>query len=244
MNESNAHGAIRNVFFSGVRLAIGTLATICTSAMMARTLGPSNAGLYSYAMWLVGTLGVLANIGLPVALTKYVSEYIGRGDTVTAARLAKRLLLTQLWVAAGISGLALCFVVLRTPYRAMIPVVSLMILVQALQQGLLAGLAGIQRFDRIAEVSLYTALAQVGAVGVATLLHSGVLGMLAATVLGLLIGTWAAYKPVRSLLLGLASGQSVHPVPSKDLLVQVRKFCFTISYILLLDSIVWQRSEV
>src|SRR5271167_1640057 len=114
MSSHISHKALRNIFFSAIRLAIAAGGTIFTSAIIARTLGPGNMGVYGYAMWLVGTLGVLANIGLPAAITKYVSEFIGRGDTATAARLGKRLLLTQLAVAAGVSGLTACFVLLKT----------------------------------------------------------------------------------------------------------------------------------
>src|SRR6476661_4316800 len=190
MSSETTNKAIRNVFFSGIRLAIGVIATVCTSAILARTLGPTNTGLYGYAMWLVGTLGVLANLGLPVALTKFVSEYMGRGDSATAARLCKRLLMTQLAVACGVSVLTACGVIFKTPYRNILLLAASMVLFQALQQGLFAALAGLQKFDKIAMVSLYVALAQVISVGIAALLHASVLGMLWATLVGLAIATW------------------------------------------------------
>jgi O-antigen/teichoic acid export membrane protein len=244
MSPDIANKALRNIFFSGVRLAVSAGATICVSAILARTLGPGNMGVYSYAMWLVGTLGVLANVGLPTALTKYVSECIGRGDTATAARLGKRLLLTQLAIAAGVSILTACFWFLKTPYRSIVLVAAVMILLQALQQGLLAALAGIQRFDRIALISLYVALAQVASVGIAAALKSGVMGMLWATLAGLGLGTWLSYRAVDRLLLSLAATPSPALPETPDIFRRIRKFSITISYVLLLDTIVWQRSEV
>src|SRR5450432_2533170 len=230
MNSNSTNKAVRNVFFSGVRLAFGVLATICTSAILARTLGPGNMGVYSYAMWLVGTLGILANIGLPAALTKFVSEYMGRGDGAMAARLGKRLLLTQLLVALGVSAVTACFVLLKTPYRNLIVLAAVMVLLQALQQGLLAALAGVQRFDRIAVVSLYVAASQVAAVGIAAFLDAGVIGMLWATLVGLAVGTLLAYQAVNTLLLKLAA-HPTSPVPEMaDLYSQIRKFSLTISY--------------
>jgi O-antigen/teichoic acid export membrane protein len=201
-------------------------------------------GVYSYAMWIVGTLGILANIGLPAALTKYVSEFMGSGDSATAVRIGKRLLRTQLIVAVSVAGLTASLWFFKTPYRSIIVLAAVMILLQALQQGLLATLAGVQRFDRIAWISLYAALAQVASVGIAALLHSGVMGMLWATLAGLTLGTWLSYLAVDRLLLKLPVRPSLTVIETRDIFARIRKFSITISYILLLDTIVWQRSEV
>lgn len=239
-----ANSPLRNVLFSGARLVVSAGATICVSAIMARTLGPQNMGVYSYAMWIVGTLGILANIGLPAALTKYVAEFMGSGDTASAVRIGKRLLLTQLIVGMGVAALTACLWFFKTPYRSIIVLAAVMILLQALQQGLLAALAGIQRFDRIAWISLYAAVAQVASVGIAALLHAGVMGMLWATLAGLALGTWLSYHAVDKLLLTLPAAATLSGPETQDIFRRIRKFSITISYILLLDTIVWQRSEV
>jgi O-antigen/teichoic acid export membrane protein len=238
------HSPLKNVLFSGARLVVSAGATICVSAIMARTLGPQNMGVYSYAMWIVGTLGILANIGLPAALTKYVSEFMGSGDTSTAVRIGKRLLRIQLIVGLAVAGLTACLWFFHTPYRSIIILAAVMILLQALQQGFLAALAGVQRFDRIAWISLYAAIAQVASVGIAALLHAGVIGMLWATLAGLTLGTWLAYLAVNRLLLTLPVTPSLSAPATRDVFLRIRKFSITISYILLLDTIVWQRSEV
>jgi O-antigen/teichoic acid export membrane protein len=243
MNAEGSQKALRNILFAGFRLVVSAGATIVVSAILARTLGPEHMGVYSYAMWLVGTLGVLANIGLPAALTKYVSEHLGRGDTATAVRIGKRLLLVQLGIAVGVCGLTACCCFFKSPYRAVILIAAVMILFQALQQGLLATLAGIQRFDQIALISLYVALAQVGSVSIAALLHAGVIGMLWATLSGLGLGTWLSYRAVDKLLLKIPAAPS-HPPETPDVFARVRRFSLIVSYVLLLDTIVWQRSEV
>lgn len=243
-NQHVKNSPLRNILFSGSRLIVGAGGTICVSAIMARTLGPQNMGVYSYAMWIVGTLGILANVGLPAALTKYVSEFMGSGDNATAVRVGKRLLRTQLIVALIVAGLAACLWFFRTPYRNIVLLAAVMILLQALQQGLLACLAGVQRFDRIAWISLYAALAQVASVGGAAILHSGVMGMLWATLAGLAVGTWLSYRAVDKLLLNQSAASSLSIPETQDIFVRIRKFSITISYILLVDTIVWQRSEV
>jgi O-antigen/teichoic acid export membrane protein len=245
-------GPVRNILFSGARLVIGATSSVCVSAIMARTLGPQNLGVYSYAIWIVGTLGILANVGLPHALTKYVSEFMGSGDTATAVRICKRLLRTQLIAAVSVAALTASFWFLKTPYRSIIVLSAVMILLQALQQGLIAALAGVQRFDKIAWISLYAALAQVASVSAAALLHAGVMGMLWATLAGLGMGTWLSYRAVDRLLLKLSAPSpltaphtsSFSASNKRDIYLRIRRFSMTISYLLVLDSIVWQRSEV
>jgi O-antigen/teichoic acid export membrane protein len=169
---------------------------------------------------------------------------VGSGDTATAVCVGRRLLLLQLAIAAVVSILTACFSFFQTPYRDIILLAAVMILLQALQQGLLAALAGVQRFDRIALISLYVALAQVAAVSAAAALHFGVMGMLFATLAGLAVGTCLSYREVDRLLLKLPVVSFGVPAEKPEIFNRIKKFSITISYILLLDAIVWQRSEV
>ena len=244
MSHDFANKAVKNFLFNSGRLAITMGATVCTSAIIARRLGPGNMGVYGYAMWIVGTLGILANVGLPSALTKYISEYLGSGDIATAVGVCKGLLFTQLGVAAGVSVLTACFMLLKGPYRNIIGLAAVLLFFQALQQSLGAALAGIQRFDRLALTSLYVALVSVASVGTAALLHAGVMGMLWATLSGLLAAIWLYFRDVKTYL--LKSSPALTPAPSTmpDTFRRIRQFSLTVSYILLLDSIVWQRSEI
>ncbi len=245
MSDDIASRAARNLFFTGIRLAVSIGATLCTSAVIARELGPSNMGLYGYAMWIVGTLGILANIGLPSAITKYISEYLGNGDVDTAVNVGKRLLLTQVIVAGAVSVLMGCFMILKTPYRGLIGLASILLFMQALQQSLNATLAGVQKFNRLARVGVYVALVSLASIGVAALLGAGVTGMLCASLAAPLVAIWFYYRDIDNYLFRLTHGttsSSARTTPNA--LNRVWKFSLTVSYILLLDSIVWQRSEV
>jgi O-antigen/teichoic acid export membrane protein len=244
MSREIANKAVRNFLFNGGRLVITMGATVCTSAIIARTLGPTNMGVYGYATWIVGTLGILANLGLPGALTKYIAEYMGSGDLATAARVGKGLLLTQLIIATSVSGLMACFMLFHTPYQDIIGIAAILLLVQALQQSVTSALAGIQRFDRLALISLYVALASVASIAVAAFLHAGVTGMLWATVIGPAAAILMSYRDINKFL--LKSPQSASPPVSgaSDPFRRIRKFSLTVSYILLVDAIVWQRSEI
>jgi len=201
-------------------------------------------GLYGYAMWLVGTLGVLANIGLPSAITKYISEFVGRGEEATAARIAKRLLWVQFLVAVSLSALTACFALLNTPYRGSILLAAVMLLAQASQQSLSAVLVGIQRFDQVALAGLYTSIGQILAVGLAAFLHASVIGMLWATLAGLWIGVGFSYRYAYRFCSLLPSASPPERTLPRDLFRRIMKFSMTVSFVLLLDTIVWQRSEI
>jgi O-antigen/teichoic acid export membrane protein len=244
MSREIANKAVKNFLFNGGRLAITMSATVCTSAIIARRLGPTNMGIYGYATWIVGTLGILANLGLPGALTKYIAEYIGSGDLATAARVGKGLLKTQLIIAAGVSGLLACFMLLDSPYHDIFGVAAMLLFAQTLQQSLGSALAGIQRFDRLALISLYVALASVASVVVAAWLHAGVTGMLWATVTGPAVTILLCYRDVDKFLLRSPKDVSRSVSETTDPFRRIRKFSLTVSYILLVDAIVWQRSEI
>src|SRR5262249_3028263 len=100
------------------------------------------------------------------------------------------------------------------------------------------------RFDRLALISIYVSLASVASISIAALLGAGVMGMLWATLGALLVAIWFYYRDVDTLLFRL-SPNTQNPVPAApDPFRRIRKFSLTMSYILLLDAIVWQRSEV
>jgi O-antigen/teichoic acid export membrane protein len=244
MTATLAHKAIRNIFFSGLRLLSNSGAAIFTSAIIARTLGPERMGTYSYTLWLVGALSIFANVGLPGAITKYVSEFVGSGHTSTAKQLANRLLRTQLAVAVVISVVTASCAFFSTAHRSIIVLAAIMISAQALQQGLNAVLAGLQEFGRIALLGFWMGLMQMACIGVAALLHAGVIGMVWATLIALWGGTLLFYRSVRDSFRHLPSDASLPLASTQDALGRVKTFVLTGSYILLLDTIVWQRSEV
>ncbi len=243
MSSDISSKAVRNFLFNGGRLAITMGGTVLTSAIIARSLGPLDMGVYGYAMWIVGTLGVLASIGLPSALTKYVAEYLGSGQVGTAIRVSKRLLRLQVIVAAAVAVLTACFMLFKSPYRNIIGVAAILLFAQALQQSLGSVLAGIQRFDRLTRISVYVSLSSVASVGIAGFLHAGVAGMLWATLTGLIIATVLYYRDIDKFLVKLEPAASAGP-QVEDPFHRIRKFSLTVSYILLIDAVVWQRSEI
>lgn len=203
-------------------------------------------GTYGYTIWLVGSAAVLANLGLPAALTKYVAEYVGRGDKLTAARVAKTLIRAQLAMASILAVSTSCLMLFgMTVQHSLIGVAAALLFTQAIIQSLIAILAGIQRFDRIALIGIYLGAAQILSVGVAALIHAGVAGMLWATFVSSALAMWLYHREVAQLLLKPPPQVSDSGVQSPHThYSRIVRFGLTISYVLLLDTIVWQRSEI
>ena len=67
--------------------AIGLIVSI----VIARTLGPNDFGVFSYAVWLAGAMFFFANHGVPVTTIRFTADARGRGDLSTARAIGKRL---------------------------------------------------------------------------------------------------------------------------------------------------------
>jgi O-antigen/teichoic acid export membrane protein len=200
-------------------------------------------GVYGFTLWGVGLLGILANLGLPSAATKYIAEFLGRGDRQTAAHVSRRLLLAQALLALGVAGgTAILGMTLAGSYRKVLFVGAALIVPRAVQQALSASLAGVQRYDRISAMSFWVGIGEILSVSLAAVRHCGTVGMLAALLAGDSAGLAFALFAVKKAILWTPSS---FPLPEMDrTLRRIRKYSLTVSYILILNAIVWERSEV
>ena len=127
-------------------------------------------------------------------------------------------------------------------YRQLLLIGAALIVPRAIQQALSASLSGVQRYDRIAAMSFWVAIGEILAVSLAARLHCGTAGMLAALLVGDSLGlAFALFAVKRAILWPPSLSQ---PAGMEQTLRRIRKYLFTVSYILLLNAIVWERSEV
>jgi O-antigen/teichoic acid export membrane protein len=92
--------------------AIMTLSTYITialglvvSAVLARSLGPTDYGRYAYTLWIVGLLISFGNHGIPITGTRFISEGLGRNE-LGAARSLHRWLKQAQWISVTLIALA------------------------------------------------------------------------------------------------------------------------------------------
>lgn len=239
-----AETAVRNTLLRASGIATQFLAGAVSAVVLARTLGPTQMGVYSYLLWLVAVLLAPACFGIPSTLTKYIAASMGRGELPIALGLARRLLRVQVLITAAVTLLSIATVWrLGGSQSSELTLLALLLVVPvALREGLLGILSGLQRYDRVAASALYTALAQVLCIGVAGWLRAGLAGMLLATLLAMALGAVATLgltrNPVRQLL-----GEVAAPVPA-DLRRAIWRFAAAAFYTTLLSLVLWRRSEV
>ena len=59
---------------------MGILATLATTIVIARLIGPQRLGYFNYIYWLSNTAGGLASLGIPATTGKFMAEYLAGGQ--------------------------------------------------------------------------------------------------------------------------------------------------------------------
>ncbi|MGY2051404.1 lipopolysaccharide biosynthesis protein [Methylobacterium sp. JK268] len=241
--SSIARQSVANAVASGAILIGGTLSTIAA----ARLLGPERLGVVTYGAWLVSIALMVADLGIPGALARYVPDLRQRGEDGTADGLTRllfrRFLLSACLTAATLAGTALWLgrggaVGPVTPDHYLSnPIFWLLVAGAILGQsasGFTVGLLrGRQEFGRMARVMLAAALIQVAV----STLGAVVLGVTGAMLGGIAVGL----APALFLCLALRRGGA--PVPA-ELRQRVRRYCQATWASYLLAAIVWTRTEI
>lgn len=77
------HGSklIKNSFFILFNTVFMMFTSWIISIWIARQLGPVNYGIFNLVLWISGTMTWVLGMGLIHAITKFVAEYDGRGET-------------------------------------------------------------------------------------------------------------------------------------------------------------------
>ncbi len=84
---SNVRKVARNSFWYGLEVFIATIAILGTSFVIGRTFGPQRLGYYNYLVWLTYMTGMLGSVGLPAATQKYMAEYLSKQQPGVAAAI-------------------------------------------------------------------------------------------------------------------------------------------------------------
>ena len=156
------------------------------SVVIARALGPSDYGIYAFAIWLSHLSLLLINGGLPTALIKFLAELRGRGDEGAEGALFRRVNRFHHWttglflaLGAGLIGLAGDSILPGNAPGALLWLVLLATVFKAsymFRQGLAKGR---EDFRAIALTILVVAPGNTVAVAVASSVGAGLAGFLA-----------------------------------------------------------------
>jgi O-antigen/teichoic acid export membrane protein len=112
---SNTKTIVRNTGWYGIENIVSALSTLITSIAIARTLGPTKMGYMVYVMWIAALTASLGGLGIPSATSKYMAEYIGKGDRGTARFIYFRTLFLQMGLSTIVTGGLLIWLCLHAP---------------------------------------------------------------------------------------------------------------------------------
>jgi O-antigen/teichoic acid export membrane protein len=106
--SSNTKTIAKNTGWFGVESAVDAILTVVTSIAIARTLGPTKMAYLIYVTWIASVVSGVGALGLPITTRKYMAEFLGQGDKGTARFIYIRTFLLQLALATvATAGLAI-----------------------------------------------------------------------------------------------------------------------------------------
>lgn len=96
---SNTKTIARNAGWYGLETALDAVVAMFTSIAIARYLGPEKLSYLIYVMWIANVISSLGGLGIPATTSKYMAEFLGKGDRGTARYIYFRTLLLQIALA-------------------------------------------------------------------------------------------------------------------------------------------------
>ena len=223
-----------------VRAALGVLISVIT----ARYLRPDEMGRYAFLVWLAGLLPVVLSLGLPTTLTRYTAEATGGGRPATAGALLGLIVRWQTTVVLAAAALVM-LVALGVPasWRLPLALTALSVPSQVVYASLAAFLSGLQMFGWQALLSVGMLALLAALFIIVAGLDGGVSGLMLAHAIanaaGLGVLAWLARRQ------GRRRGALPAPAPlSAAARADVIRYARGASALVILDAVVWQRTEV
>jgi O-antigen/teichoic acid export membrane protein len=222
----------------------GAVLNVLISVLTARYLHPDDMGRHAFLVWLAGLLAVVLSLGLPTTLTRYTAEARGAGRPATAGALL-RLVVGRQAGLVGAATVVVILVALALPpiWRMPLALTALSVPAQVLYGSLAAFLSGLQMFGWQALLGVGMLGLLAGLFGVVVALDGGLGGLMlahaVANAAGLGVLAWLARRE------GRRHGALPAAAPlAADARADVLRYARGASALVILDAVVWQRTEV
>lgn len=235
----------RHTAFNFLTLALNSIMGVALTALVARVLAPERMGLYTLATWMVAVAGLVANLGYVTAALKHMAESLGRDDEAEAAGIlafsSRQVLLTG--VLAGLLLLGISPWLARLYGSPLLgpalAVGAVGVIPTALVTLYTAACQALYRYDQVAILTGLNAILMVAGTAIALVGGGGLVGLLAATALAQAV-TVLGYLVV----LGRWREGWWHALLIPERRRDLRRYQLPVFVMLMLDAVVWQRSEV
>lgn len=239
----NTKTILRNTLWFALENMISFGASLISSILIARALGPTRMGYIVYVLWVVNICSSLGGIGIPATTLKYMGEFLGGGQRGIARYVYRLTLLVQTGTATLVTLGALLWVQHDAPaeYRT-----ASTLLVLSILPGMINSISA---YANVAEENLS---ANLPASATSTLvffvitiltvvLHWGVLGVAVSMLAMRLTDCTVRFVPT---FLHIRKWQLPEGGVPANLRARMQSFAGKSLLSMLLTLVVWDRSEV
>lgn len=216
------------------------------SVIIARMLGPSQMGIYSYIGWLVGIFVTIANLGLPTSLIKYVAEYKEKKEFTTISIMIRKILKFETIISFGLIIIfilsSLIFIKNNKDSLMLIYFIlaSFWIFPEVLNNIMRSTTYGLQKFNVQTIVRLIILPLTLFFSLLVLIFGFGILGLLIVNILVCLLELFIFILLLRKHLF-INTGNHMLP---QDLWARIKHYSISVIGITIIDTIVWQKSEI
>lgn len=235
----------KDSIFSGLNTVVIAVGNIVVSALVARRLEPAAMGDYSFFVWLTTSLALILNLGLRNSLLRFGAEVRGSHGRELSRRLLGTVLsrVVLLGVVWGLLFLVLAQVEQVGEWFPFLVSNALLLtsaFVASLLHGILTAFARSQRdFRWLAAGNSVAHLTVIVLVVVADAAEESIIPYITAYYVGIALLTVLLMLKYRPPLFGEDSGG----VELSEIWSRLKKYSVSIALIVVIDTIVWQRSE-
>jgi O-antigen/teichoic acid export membrane protein len=230
---------LRNTFWYGAVTLVGLVSGLLMSVVLARGLGPALMGDYSYLLWAVRTLTAVSTLGWALATTRYTAGPYASGDPAGAWSYVRLFLRRQVVTTTVVVVLVLPLIAvvpddLRWPFAILV----LLLFPITVETIFTHAVHGAQRYDLTAQTSTVKMTLQLLGALVVVWVGGGILGLVLALGLGIVVACLIQRRRAHALFRGSTAAPAAEWTPD------LRAYLVPLSAVVVLDAIVWDRSEV
>ncbi len=234
--------SVLNILNSFVTMAV----TFITSIVVARTLKPEMYGIFNLILWVTGISTWAIGMGLVQAVTKYIAEYTGRGQSEEISSIVIFVLKIEI-ILSVICTIILVFFKTRiadyffTPNEAFYFLIAFIGLVPGIVTAVFSSaIEGIQKFEYFTYFHLIVTPLAFAAKLIVLYMGYRIDGLLIVTLIFSFLNTFFFYWILKRE--GISFNIFRHPI-RKQTRSEILRYNFSVSSILVVDKIVWDKSE-
>jgi O-antigen/teichoic acid export membrane protein len=239
---SNTKTIAKNAGWYGLENIISAVIGMFTSIVIARDLGPSKLGYLVYVMWIASVVSNLGGLGIPSTTSKYMAEFLGKGDRGTARYIYFRTLMLQI-LMASLATIGVLFWVLKdadTGYKLAAGFIVLSIWPSMVNTISAMANVATEELSRNLPASVISTIVYFAAIAATVLFHWGVVGVGASYFVSRSVDFLVRLFPTMKYVL---SWETTHIQPH-GLAKRMMTFAWQSVATMVVALIVWNRSEV